>query len=190
MEDKDIVRLYLERAEDAIGKTEEKYGAYCFRIAKNILGNDEDAKECVNDAYFAVWNRIPPEEPTSFSSFIGRITRNIALNRFDYNTAACRNASADLALEELSEILFDPRHEDAWVGGDFMRALNAFLHREKKRSRVIFVRRYFFCDSVSDIAKRVALQEGAVRSILFRTRKRLAVYLRKEGLGGIYVEEK
>ncbi len=189
MEDKDIIRLYFDREQEAIGRTQEKYGALCFHIAKNILGNDEDAKECVNDTYFAVWNRIPPENPHSFGAFIGRVARNIALNRFDYNTAACRNGSADLALDELCEVLSDETYAQSLDDGSFMRALNRFLETEKRRTRVIFVRRYFYCDSVSEIAKRVHMQEGAVRSSLFRLRKRLAAYLRKEGLGGKYVEE-
>ena len=189
MDDKDMIRLYFDRAEEAIGKTQEKYGALCFSIAKNILGNDEDAKECVNDTYLAVWNRIPPEQPQSLRAFIGRVARNIAMNRFDYNTAACRNGSADLALEELSEVLADGIPEERFEDGTLMRAINRFLARERTRMRVIFVRRYFYCDSMAEIAGRVHMQEGAVRSALFRMRKRLAAYLRAEGLGGAYVEE-
>ena len=189
MDDKDIIRLYFERAEDAIGKTAEKYGALCHTIAKNILGNDEDAKECVNDTYFAVWNRIPPEKPSSFRAFIGKIARNIALTRFDYNTASCRNGSVDMVLDELAEILPDETMDVEADGGAIMSALNSFLSKEKERSRVIFVRRYFHCESMAEIAKRVHMQEGAVRSSLFRTRKKLAIDLRKQGLGGNYVEK-
>lgn len=189
MEDKDIIRLYFERAEAAIGKTAEKYGSLCHAIAKNILGNDADAEECVNDTYLAVWNQIPPERPNSFCAYIGKIARNIALNRFDYNTASCRNGNADVVLDELSEILPDESVDMLSEGETFMRALNLFLSTEKERARVIFVRRYFYCESMAEIAKRVHMQESAVRSSLFRTRKKLAVYLRKQGLGGIYVEK-
>lgn len=189
MEDKDIIRLYFDRAENAIVQTQEKYGAICFRIAKNILGNDEDAKECVNDTYFAAWNRIPPEEPRSFRAFLVKIARNIALNRFDYNTAECRNGNADLVLEELSEILSDETADNVLDDGSLMRSVNRFLKNEKQRARIIFVRRYFYCDSVSEIASRVCLPTGAVRSSLFRTKKRLAAHLRREGLGGKYVEK-
>ena len=189
MEDKDIIRLYFARAEDAIGKTAEKYGSLCHAIAKNILGNDEDAKECVNDTYFAVWNRIPPEEPKSLCAFIGRIARNIALDRFDYNTAACRNGNTDMVLEELAEILPDEQESAFSENAQIMQAINAFLSREKERARVIFVRRYFYCESMAEIAVRFHMQESAVRSSLFRTRKKLAIHLRKEGLGGIYVEK-
>ncbi len=188
MEDKEIIRLYFDRAEDAIGKTAEKYGARCLYLAKNIVGNDSDAEECVNDMYFAVWNRIPPEIPYSFFAFIAKITRNIALNRLDYNRAERRNGEYTLVLEELSEILPDEssviREEDS-----LMDAINAFLKSEKKKNRVIFVRRYFYHDSMSEIASRVDMQENAVRASLFRTRKKLAIYLRKQGLGGIYVKE-
>jgi RNA polymerase sigma-70 factor (ECF subfamily) len=189
MEDKDIIRLYFERAEDAIGKTAEKYGSLCRVIAKNISGNDADAEECVNDTYLAVWNRIPPEEPTSLRAYIGRIARNIALDRFDYNTASSRNGSMNLVLDELSEILPDESVDMLSEEKALMDALNLFLGREKARARIIFVRRYFYCESMSDIASRVHMQESAVRSSLFRTRKKLAMFLRKQGLGGIYVEK-
>ena len=189
MEDKDIIRLYIDRAEDAIEKTAEKYGSLCHAIAKNVLGNDEDAKECVNDTYLAVWNRIPPEEPRSLCAYIGKIARNIALNRFDYNTASCRNGNTDVVLDELSEILPDESVDILSEGKELMGALNRFLSTEKKRARVIFVRRYFYCESIMAIAERVHMQEGAVRSSLFRMRKKLAIYLKKQGLGGIYVEK-
>ncbi len=189
MQDKDIIRLYFDRAEDAISETAEKYGALCRHIAKNIVGNDADAEECVNDAYFAVWNRIPPEIPASFCAFIAKITRNIALDRFDYNTAACRNGNLDLVLDELSEILPDETAEAEFENGELMRAINAFLSGEKQVNRVMFVRRYFHHDTVKEIAERTHMQENAVRTALFRTRKKLAIYLRKKGLGGIYVEK-
>ncbi len=189
MEDRDIIRLYQDRAEAAIAKTAEKYGALCRHIAKNITGSESDAEECVNDAYFAVWNRIPPEEPNSFCAFLAKITRNIALDRFDYNTAACRNGTLDLVLDELSEILPDESAESDFESGTLMTAINTFLEGERPRSRVIFVRRYFHHDSMADIAKRMHMQENAVRASLFRTRKKLAIYLRKHGLGGIYIEK-
>ncbi len=189
MDDKDIIRLYLDRAEVAIGKTADKYGALCNRIASNILHNDEDAEECVNDAYFAVWNRIPPEEPHSLCAFIAKIVRNIALDRLDYNMAECRNGHFDMVLDEISEILPDIAAEEAFDSTEISRALNTFLESEKPRARVMFVRRYFYHDSMADIAIRMHMQENAVRASLFRTRKKLAIYLRKEGLGGIYVEK-
>lgn len=101
MEDKEIIKLYFARNEDAIRLTSEKYGRLCHALSRNILGSEEDAKECVSDAYLAVWNRIPPEEPRSFSAFLTRIVRNISLDRFDYNTAACRNGNADVLLDEI-----------------------------------------------------------------------------------------
>ncbi len=189
MQDKDIIGLYFERAENAISETAEKYGALCRRIAKNILGNEADAEECVNDTYFAVWNRIPPEIPGSFSAFIAKIARNIALDRFAYNTAACRNGNLDLALEELSELLPDDTAEVDFEKGELMQTINAFLAKQKTVNRVIFVRRYFYHDSMKQIAEKTHMQENAVRTSLFRTRKKLADTLRKQGLGGIYVEK-
>ena len=189
MEDKDIIKLYFARNEDAIRLTSEKYGRLCHALSRNILGNEEDAKECVSDAYLAVWNRIPPEEPRSFSAFLTRIVRNISLDRFDYNTASCRNGSSNVVLDELSEILPD-ESVDIFSGEKaLINAINLFLSKEKARSRIIFVRRYFYCESMADIASRVHMQESAVRSSLFRTRKKLAMFLRKQGLGGIYVEK-
>ncbi len=178
MEDRDIIRLYFARAEDAIGKTAEKYGKRCLHLAKSIVSDERDAEECVNDAYFALWNRIPPEEPASLFAYLMKITRHIALDRFDYNTAACRNSEYALVLDELSEILPD---ESATVEeGETMKQINAFLAGEKERNRILFVRRYFYNDSLPALARRMHMSEVAVRQTLFRTRKKLMLYLKKE----------
>ena len=182
MEDKEIIALYFSRDEKAIRATSEKYAGFCHRIAKNILGNDEDAEECVSDAYLALWNRIPPERPKSFAAFLAKIVRNISLDRFDYNTAACRNGNADAVLDEILEFIPDSK-------GDFsehiglMDAINAFLSKQPKAARCIFVRRYFYMDSISEIATRYGMKESSVKSLLYRVRDRLAVYLKK---GGFY----
>ncbi len=188
MEDKDILRSYQARKEDAIRKTAEKYGTRCLNIAKNILSDARDAEECVNDAYLAVWNRIPPEEPRHFGAYLMGIIRNIALGRFDYNTAACRNPEYDLILDELAEVIADEDEQTVEADG-LMDAINRFLNRETTKNRIIFVRRYFYNDSVREIGKRVDLKENAVRASLFRTRKKLAIYLKKQELGGIYLEK-
>ncbi len=187
MNDKDIIALYFDRAENAIAQTEERYGKRCFMLAKGILGNEEDAKECVNDALFALWNKIPPEEPAYLGAYLLKITRHIALDRFDHNTAACRNGELSLVLDELAEILPDEGGEIT-EEGEIMRALNAFLETEKRENRIPFVRRYFYHESMREIADRCHMSENAVRASLFRTRKKLAIYLKKQGLGGDYVK--
>ena len=179
VEDKEIIRLYFDRSESAISVTAEKYGAFCHRIAKNILGCDEDAEECVSDAYLALWNQIPPQVPASLRAFIGKIVRNISLDRLDYNTAPCRFANTVEILDEISEILPDESSQIP-QGDTLAAALDRFLAGEKKRYREIFVRRYWFCDSVKEIAQRFGLGESGVKSILFRVRKRLSAYLKKE----------
>lgn len=183
MEDKEIIELYLARNENAMRMTSEKYGALCHKIANNILGNEEDAKECVNDAYFAVWKRIPPENPRSFSAFLSRIVRNISLDRFDYNTAACRNGNTDILLDEIEEFIPD-QTKDFSENIGLSDAINAFLSEQTKAARCVFVRRYFYCDSIAEIAERYGMKESAVKSLVYRVRARLAVYLKKGGFYG------
>ncbi len=183
MEDKDIIEMYFVRNENALRLTAEKYGALCHMLAKNILGNEEDAKECVSDAYFAVWNRIPPEEPRSFSAFLAKIVRNISLDRFDYNTAACRNGNHDAVLEEVAVFLPDTTQDFSENIG-LTDAINAFLSKQTKAARCVFVRRYFYCDTFEEIAARYGMKENSVKTLVYRTRGRLAVYLKK---GGFYL---
>ena len=180
MEDKEMIELYFARNEDAMRHTAEKYGALCHHIAKNILGNDEDAKECVNDAYFALWNRIPPERPQSLRAFLSKIVRNISLDRFDYNTAACRNGNTDMVLEEMEMFLPDLTRDFSENIG-LMDEINGFLAKQTKAARCVFVRRYFYCDSITEIAARYGLKESTVKSLLYRVRDRLAKHLKKGG---------
>ncbi len=182
MNEPDIIKLYNARDESAIAKTREKYEKYCYTIAFNVLGNGEDAMEVVNDAYLAVWNAIPPEKPRSFSSFIGKITRNIALKRHRTLSAKKRSASlADISLSELDECLASLKTvESESEERDLTRLLNDFLSSLPKKDRKVFVRRYWYMDKVSDIAKRYCYSEGKVKMILMRTREKLAEKLRKE----------
>lgn len=180
MDDKDIIKLYFDRAEAAIANTAEKYGAFCHTIAKNILGNDADAEECVNDAYLVLWNKIPPCIPSSLKAFAGKIVRNISLDRFDYNTAACRTGAVDGIFDEIAEIVSDS-NDTPFEERELSSCIDAFLRGEKETARLVFMRRYWFCDSVKEIGKRYGMGEGRVKSILFRERKRLSAYLKKEG---------
>ncbi len=181
MEDRQIVDLYWARSEDAIEKTQEKYGKYCLYIAKNILGSDEDAEECVNDAYVNVWNSIPPNRPEKLSAFIGKITRNLALNRISYKKAKKRAGQSELVLEELEECLpamqGDP--SDELLLRD---ALNCFLASLPRLTRMIFMKRYWYMASVRDIANDCGVGESRVKVTLMRTRTKLKEYLEKEGI--------
>ena len=156
VEDREIVELYWQRAEQALNETSRKYGGYLRRIAWNILQDDADAEECVNDAYLGAWNAIPPHRPDPLPVFLARITRHIALNRYAYRHARKRD------------------------GGEAAAAFNTFLEGLPQTKRVIFVRRYWYGDAVADIAKAFGKREGTVKSMLFRMRQELKIFLEKE----------
>lgn len=183
MEDEKIIDLFWDRRETAIEETINKYNSYCLYIANNIINNIEDAKECVNDTYHAVWNKIPPTRPSNFKTFLGRITRNISLDRYDYNKAKKRNSQFDLLLSELEECI--PALEDVekkFFEGQLAKSISNFLRQCSEEQRIIFIRRYWYSDSIRDIAKEYKLNENNVKSILFRTRNKLKIYLEKEGM--------
>lgn len=142
MEDSKIIDLYFERSEEAITQTAEKYGRLCRSIAMHIVGSYEDAQECENDTYVAVWNAIPPTRPNIFSAFLSRISRNIALNRYEYNRAGKRNSQFDLVLEELEECLSSSYSvEDTYIAGEVAGMINAFLEKLKTETRIILDRK-------------------------------------------------
>ncbi|GFH94168.1 ECF RNA polymerase sigma factor SigE [Lachnospiraceae bacterium] len=183
MEDSKIIDLYFERSEEAITRTAEKYGRLCRSIALRIVGSYEDAQECENDTYVAVWNSIPPTRPNIFSAFLSRISRNIALNRYEYNRAGKRNSQFDLVLEELEECLASPCSvEDSYIAGEIAGMINEFLEKLKAETRVIFVRRYYYADSVKEIAQRLGVGESKVKTTLFRVRQELRAYLETQGV--------
>ncbi|MWV45686.1 sigma-70 family RNA polymerase sigma factor [Paenibacillus sp. HJL G12] len=182
MEDREIIQLYFARNERAIEETSKKYRHYCTRIAHNILSNAEDSEECVNDAFLGAWEAIPPKSPDKLSSFLGRITRNIALNRFDYYTARKRSKEFEMILDELNDCLsstdnVESKYEEEQMAG----AISKFLESMKEDHRNIFLRRYWYSDSMADIASRFSISESKTKSVLFRTRKKLHNYLKKEG---------
>ena len=181
MEDRDIIALYWDRSEAAILETQQKYGKYCYTIAYNILYSHEDAEECVNDTYIKAWETMPPESPLRLSAYLGKITRNIALNRYAHNHADKRNT-------HLTEV-YDEAADAISVSGKSLpdelilkEAINSFVASLPKETRVIFVRRYWYMSPVKDIAKDYGLSEGPVKSILSRTRKRFKAHLEKEGI--------
>ncbi len=179
MDDEKIIELYFSRNETAISETDKKYGHTCRRISESILGNKQDAEECVNDAYLGVWNAIPPARPNPLSAFIFKITRNISLHRYHANTAAKRDSRYDLSLDELGECIADRE-----LGNTELTAkiFEEFLDSLGEENRVIFMRRYWFSDSYEDIAKRVGLNEKAVSMRLVRTRNKLCDFLDKKGI--------
>lgn len=181
MEDRQIVRLFLQRAEGAIAAVAKKYGARLTALAKNILRDPRDAEEAVSDTYLALWNTIPPQEPDPLCAYSCRVCRNTALKKYRSNTAQMRDGSYDLSLEELAECIPDTPLEQTLCARELGRAIDAFLARQSRNSRVIFLRRYWFGDSVKEIAMALGMKEGAVSARLSRTRSALGLYLIKEG---------
>ena len=183
MEDKEIIGLYLDRNEQAIAATSEKYGSYCKSISVNILKNDEDAEECVNDTYMKTWNAIPPQIPVIFSAFLGKIVRNISFNRYRQNTSQKRGGSdMPLILDELGEIVSGKESvEDEIDKKELLRDINGFLNSISEYKRGIFIRRYWYSDKVSDIAQRYGRSENSVSVELNRIRKKLSDHLLKRG---------
>lgn len=141
MNDKDIIQLYFNRDQRALSITAEKYGRYCTVIAKNILGNCEDAEECVNDTYLNSWNAIPPAKPTIFSAFLGKITRNLALNKYRYNHAEKRgNGEMAVVLDELAECVSGIESVEEEIDKrELVRGINMFLETLSPQKRKIFV---------------------------------------------------
>lgn len=181
MDDPSIIELYFGRDEQAIRETAAKYGGLCFRVANNILGCREDAEESVNDAYLAVWNAIPPAKPNSLRAFICKVVRNQSLKRLEYNTAKKRLSGALIPFAELEEMLMDGSPPPDVSAEELGKLIGIFLKTQSADARCVFVRRYWYFDKVSDIAKRYSFGESKVKVLLSRTRKRLKEFLIKEG---------
>ena len=184
MEDAYIVNLYWARNEDAIPKTAEKYGWFCYTIAKNILTFHEEAEECVNDTYLQAWNAIPPHSPGCLRTFLGKLTRNISFNRYKHNTAAKRGGGQmDLVLSELGDCVSGNDDVQSQVERKLcVEAINTFLRSLPQQKRSIFLCRYWYADSIADIARRFDLSTGAVAMTLSRLRRNLRRHLEKLGV--------
>lgn len=182
MEDEKIVELFWNRSETAIEETDKKYYRLCKQIALNILSCNEDAEECVNDTYFGVWNSIPIQKPRVFSAYICRITRNIALKKFYYNTAQKRNSKLEISLTELEDCIIGGENVEQQYEAEILaKSISKFLRTLNYEQKNIFLRRYWFCDSITDISIRFNISNTKVKSILFRVRSKLKTYLEKEG---------
>lgn len=184
MDDSDILELYFARSEQAIVQTDRKYGSYCFHIASHILSNPEDAEESVNDTYYSVWKLIPPHRPQRFAAFLGKITRNISIDRWRRNTAGKRgNGETQLLLDELEECVAGSESpETDLLRKELTTTLNRFLRKLPEKDRTVFLLRYYYANSQLEITQKTGLSSNQVKYILQRTRKNLAAKLQKEDL--------
>lgn len=184
LEDAHIVQLYLQRDESAIDATARRYGARLLNLANSILQDIHMAEECENDTYLAAWNNIPPHEPfTYLFAFLARITRHLALDRCRVRSQSKRNVLLVELTREMEQCLPAPGNVEDSVDARIMgAAISKFLREISEERRLVFLRRYWYMDSISDVAKRFSLSESAVKTMLFRIRQELKSYLRKEGL--------
>ena len=184
MEDNQIIDLYWARNEQALSETDRKYGQYCRTIALNILKDRRDSDECVSDTWFHAWNAMPPQRPNILSAFLGRITRNLSLDRYKAaHTEKRGGGSLSAALDELHECVPSKSSVDDALGEqELVRIIDAFLRTLPERECNIFLRRYWYADSIRTIAERMKLPENSVKSMLFRTREKLRAVLEKEGI--------
>ena len=184
MEDSEIIGLYWRRLERAISATEEKYGGYCAAISGRILDDPEDAKECVNDTWLAAWNSIPPQKPEHLRAYLGRLARNLSLNRAKARSAEKRGSGQwELALSELEECVPAPRGvEEAVEEQELTQALNKFLCTQSALRRSSFIRRYWYLVPIRELAGDYGMSERAMTSLLFRMRRQLKRFLEQEGI--------
>lgn len=183
MEDTEIIDLFWKRDEAAIQELSRKYSGYCYKIAWNLLGSREDAEECLNDTWFAAWKYIPPQRPKVLSVFVGKITRGFAIDTFRKKHAAKR---MDLHMEdvcgEMDELNFSYTVDEQMAEQELAEAIGRFLRKLKEADRDIFIRRYWYLDSIKAIAKRHGVTESCIRTNLCRNRKKLFRTLKREVL--------
>jgi len=184
MEDSQIIKLYFDRSEQAIQETDTKYGGYCYSIAYNILTNREDSEEAVSDTYLSAWNAMPPRRPSVLATFLGKITRNISIDRWRKSRAFKRGGGQmEIALEELGECVSGGESaEDTVARKEILASLNRFCAGLNDTDRKVFLCRYWYLDSMEEIAEKSGFSVSKVKSMLFRIRKRLNAHLEKEGL--------
>ena len=185
VDDEKIIDLYWARSELAVGETAQKYGNYCYVIANNILRNNEDAEECVSDTYLKAWISIPPERPAMLCSYLGKITRNLSLDKYRRRAAKKRGGDeVALLLDELGDCVPSGGNVEAEYESKLaIEAITSYLLSIDSTSRIIFVRRYWYADSIQAIASHFKMSESKIKSMLFRTRKNLKIHLaKKEGV--------
>lgn len=184
MNDEAIVELYFQRNETALEESRRAYGAYCMKIAMNILSSGPDSEECVNDTWLGAWRSIPPKRPENLAAYLGKLTRNLAINRYRMRHAEKRAGDEfALSLEELDACVPGDRSADpASEAGQVGESISAFLRTQKPLDRRVFVCRYFYCDSIAEIAERFGISESRVKSLLFRMRGKLRTHLEQDGI--------
>lgn len=183
MEDKRIIELFFARAENAITELAFKYGKLLRSVAYNVLNNLEDTEECVNDTYFATWNTIPPKNPEKLAAYVVRITKNLALKKYEYNTAKKRCSIYDVSLTELEECLPDLSYDSDEDNNEYLtNVIEEFLNALDRKSRVMFVKRYWYSEAVSTLAAEFSMSENNVSVKLLRIRKGLKTHLEKRGV--------
>lgn len=182
--DEQIIDLYFDREERAITETDKKYGAYLHTVAYNILANEQDAEECLQDTYLRVWNAVPPERPRVLCAFLAKVTRNLALHRYEMERRKKRVPGAScLPLEEVAEFLPSASRLDAELqSATVMKVINTYLKSTTKRRAYIFISRYFFSLSVTQIAERLSCSQSLVRRELEVCRRQLREILEREGI--------
>ncbi len=182
MEENQIIQLFNERSEKAITELSNKYGFLCKSIAENILKNKQDSEECVNDAFLGVWNSIPPQNPSSLKAYVLKIVRNQAIKKYHFNTAFKRNSQYDVALDELYECFSCFNNVESELDSlELTRLINSFLKTLSKNDRIMFIKRYWFAMSVTEIAEDFNVNNHYVSVKLSRIRESLKKYLEKEG---------
>ncbi len=182
MEEKDIIELYFARKEQAIAETAKKYEKLCHSIAYRITGDKSDAEECVNDTYNSLWQAIPPRRPFSLCAFAAKIARNLALDKLKYRKSAKRNSEVLISLHELEEIIPDDQGFEDLEDRDVGQLISDFLYGEDEVTRNIFIRKYWYFDSISVLSSRYGYSESKIKSLLFRTRNKLREYLTEKGV--------
>ena len=181
MEDKEIIGMFRDRNHDAITEIQKKYGKLCFQIGKNITGSLEDAEEIENETYLGLWNRIPPERPEYLKSFVCRIAKNLSIDRVRYHQAEKRKRGNEIPVEEVSDILSGvDTPENVYEQKELAELISEFLREQKPEVRKMFLRRYWFYDSIGDIATNFGVSESKVKVTLHRVRKSLKKYLMEQ----------
>ena len=182
MTDSQIVALFWERSEDAIRETDTVYGRRLFAVSDKILHSRQDAEESVSDTYMTAWETIPPQRPNYFYAYLAKICRNFSLRRLQWNSADKRNAVCIALTQELEQCIPDPVQERRMDSEEIGRVLNQFLESLSLENRLIFMRRYWYTDSIQEIAARYRISQSKVKTQLHRTRKKLQLFLTKEGM--------
>lgn len=180
MDDSKILELFFARSEDAIKRTDEVYGRRLYHLAENIVKNEQDAEESVSDTYMKAWDTIPPQRPQYFFAYLAKICRNFALKRLDWKKAAKRNAEVVALTDEMEQCIPDRTQDTKLEGKELSMALDRFLRTLTPENQMVFLRRYWYADTIAEIAARYGISESAVQMRLNRTRAKLSSFLEKE----------